>query len=222
MSGPVRRALLIGGSPKGRKGASWNIGGYLVDQLEQQGVEVRRRAVRPLGTVFEDLAWADLVVLSFPLYADGVPALVLGLLERIRDSAGEPKALVAICNSGFPESHQNRVALRICARFCQETGWRWLGGVARGAGGALPARPLAQAGGMFEKTRRALCDGAVLLAHGKPLPPELIARAEAPLMPGWAYRTVGSLGMLRSLRRAGVFRRRHDRPFDKLADPWPE
>ena len=85
------------------------------------------------------VAAADLVVLSFPLYIDSLPAPVIRALELIADDrAGQAprgdlpqesdrRGLVAICQCGFPEAQQDQVALEICANFARTVGFEWAG-----------------------------------------------------------------------------------------------
>ena len=221
MSGRIRKALLIGASPKGMRGASWSLGCYVLDCLESQGIAARKRGLRPHETIREDVAWADLLILSFPLYADGVPSQLLRLMQRLAAERPGPKFLAAFCNCGFPESRQNETALRICRKFASEAGFAWLGGVGRGGGGMLSGQPLREAGGAFEKTRRALAEAAGALAKAEPIPDRVVLEAEAPLIPDWAYRSTATLAMLYGLLKNGRFSKRNDRPFDRLPDPFP-
>ena len=85
------------------------------------------------------VAGSDLVILSFPLYVDSLPAPLLRALELIAgwraeagDRAlpaggstgdGEP-ALVAICQSGFPEVEQSEIAIEICRDFAAAAGFQ--------------------------------------------------------------------------------------------------
>ena len=62
--------------------------------------------------------------------------------RRATAGAPLPQRLVAIVNSGFPETHQNAVALAICQEFAAQGGITWSGGLALGGGGVVGLQPL--------------------------------------------------------------------------------
>ena len=85
------------------------------------------------------------VVLSFPLYVDSLPAPLIRMLEmiaarRARRAAppGTPRVAVLI-QCGFPEARQCDTAIGICRLFAERTGMRWAGALAMGMGGQLAA-----------------------------------------------------------------------------------
>ncbi|MCX6113476.1 MAG: hypothetical protein NTY22_09410 [Proteobacteria bacterium] len=129
------------------------------------------------------------------------------------------KFFAAICNSGFGESHQNSVALDICRSFATETGWKWLGGIGRGGGGFFGNKTVETAGHIFEPIKKALIEISELLASGKEIPSELIARAEAPFMSNTIYSLAGTIGMLLMLIKSKQIWRYKARPYDRLPTP---
>ena len=91
---------------------------------------------------------AGLILLAFPLYADALPFLVTKALaviaaDRRAATPARPQRLLAMVNSGFPETHQNAVALAICQEFAAQSGIEWSGGLALGGGGVVGQQPLA-------------------------------------------------------------------------------
>ncbi len=87
---PVRRSVLLVGSPKTRKSSSHFLGSYLQDQLAQQGVETETffvhttlKNVAKWQAVLDAVDKADLVTLTYPLYVDSLPAPMIEALERI-------------------------------------------------------------------------------------------------------------------------------------------
>ena len=90
---------------------------------------------------------ADIVILAFPLYVDGLPYLVTQALEQIaarraalQTDIRRPRFL-AIANCGFPEVQHNATALAICRQFADEAGFALGGraGAGRGRGDLGPA-----------------------------------------------------------------------------------
>jgi NAD(P)H-dependent FMN reductase len=223
------RALLLVGSPKTRDpSTSAALGGYLLAQLEAHGWETESRTLRPglrrNAGVTELLAAcdrADLIVLAFPLYIDGLPILVAKALELIAahrraQGAARPQRLVVVCNNGFPEACQNNVAAAICHRFAFETGIGWAGSLALGAGEALlGGRPLDvpdPPGGLpVEHVRQALAMAGAALAIGRPVPAEataMMAGCPLPQVPfaAWqaAFREQAGMGWMARAAGHGV------------------
>ena len=194
----MSKALLIVGSPKQEKSSSHAFGKYLLDKLEAHGMEVDEaytyRAVRSEEGMKEALIkmdQADLVILGFPLYVDSIPSRTIKFMEvakeHRKDREGKQQRFVALCHSGFPESHQNDTAIRICSVFAQESGFIWAGGLSIGQGGSADGMDLGQAGGMMRHFTSALDTTAAALAEGKDVPAEAQAEVAKGVAPKWMY-----------------------------------
>ncbi len=146
-TGRAGNALLIVGSPKIKdRSTSSILGEYLTGVLAAKGWESekltlkaslnREKGKKELCTAVDR---ADLIILAFPLYIDALPYLATKALEVIsrhlesRES-GRPCGLFTLVNNGFPEAHQNALALAICRSFAEQSGISWAGGLAMGAG----------------------------------------------------------------------------------------
>jgi hypothetical protein len=228
---PVRRAVLLVGSPRTKKSTSASLGSYLMAQLAARGLAVetiqiytafnaagRRRAA------LEVLDAADLVVLAFPLYVDSLPAPVIAALEGIARHRAERSAhqgvsarqrLAAIANCGFPEASHNATALAICAEFARQSGLGWAGGLALGGGeGLVHGTPLDELDGRAIPIRRSLEMAAAALADGQPIPQaarDLLAR---PTVPAWMYRLLGGYGWKQRARQYGMAKQLGRRPYE--------
>src|SRR6185369_1960876 len=141
----IERALILCGSPKRKQSATFELGAYLGRRLEAAGVVTIVRSCSPLHTLLAEVRAADLLVLSFPLYADGIPARLKEVLMQVVDCEPGPKYCAALVQCGFLESTQNDTAIEMCRLFARDAGFVWLGGLGRGAGGMLSAKPLEQA-----------------------------------------------------------------------------
>jgi hypothetical protein len=206
---------MLCGSPKGGKGASWRLGAYLCDRLASAGVDVRRRTLAPEAGIVEEVRAADLLLLVFPLYGDGVPARMTRALMSIAEARVGPRSVAALANCGFLESRHNDTAIEICRLFARDAGLTWLGGLGRGGGGALGNRDLAAAGGLFAKTRRSLDLAAGALAAGEAIPPEAVALMREDLMPRWLYQGIANAGHFVECARHGLLGRMREDPFEK-------
>jgi hypothetical protein len=220
-------ALLLVGSPKPGASSSASLGTYLLEQLEQLGLRTDTvnltkalRSDEATEALHAAVAAADLVVLSFPLYIDSLPAPVTRALELIAArraglpaAPGDKPALVAICQCGFPEAEHNEVALEICRNFAPTAGFEWAGGLGMGGGGMAGRRPLREIRGMLRSAVRALDLTAAELAAGRPVPGEAVRLMAKPAIPGFAYRFVANRQWRGELRKQGATAPLDAQPF---------
>ncbi len=220
-----RTALLLIGSPKPGASSSASLGTYLLEELGRRGLQTETvtlmkalRSEEATEGLHAAVAAADLVVLSFPLYIDCLPAPVIRALELIaarRATAAPASAptLVAICQCGFPEAEHNHVALEICRNFAQAAGCEWAGGLAMGGGGAVGGRPARELRGLLRVALRALDLSAAALAAGEPLSAEAVRLMAKPAIPAPVYRSLANRGWRSELKRGGGTTPLNARPF---------
>lgn len=216
---------LIGSAKHEGQSTSAALGDYLVVQLARHGftgekyyVHQTVRTPQRLQELLVAVDQSDLLILTFPLYVDSLPYLVIKTLEGLaahRQAQGTPAPLgfVAIANCGFPEAQHNDTALAICREFARQAHMRWLGGLALGQGGAIAGRPLAEVGRMARNVMRALDLTASALAQGQPVPAEAVALMAKPLMPSFFYTMMGNLGWHLQAREQGAFGHLRAQPF---------
>ena len=232
-----RRALLIVGSPKTNSpSTSSALGKYLLERLGDRGWETESLTLRASlsreegeAALRASIDRAGLILLVFPLYTDALPFLVTKALTVIaahRRAAAHPppQRLVAIVNSGFPETHQNSVALAICQEFAAQSGIAWDGGLALGGGGAIGGQPLTvtkRPGLPVKHVIQALDLTAAALSEGRPVPAQgvkLMAKNPIPFVPfalwRWIYIRFGAKGFEREAARNGVSKEKLlDQPY---------
>jgi len=218
------RALLIVGSPKTKESSTSSVlGGYLLDRIQARGWETESLTLRASlnrpegeGELLSSVERAGLILLVFPLYADALPYLVTKALAVIaahgragRESS--PQRLVAIVNSGFPETRQSAVALAICHEFATQSGFTWAGGLALGGGGMIGGQPLTGAkrsGPPVHHVIAALEMTAAALAEGLPVPTEavrMIAKNPIPFAVWrWLYAWMGGKGFEKLAAQNGI------------------
>lgn len=227
----TQNALLLIGSPKGKASTSRSIGSHLLRRLEAGGMGTEEMVIltalhsqKGRDGMLAAVDAVDLVIFSFPLYVDHLPAPVIEALELI---AGPRKAravtapgtgpgagrLAIIVQCGFPETLQNQPAVDIMKRFAHEVGFVWAGALALGMGGAVGGNSLEKAGGMVRNVVKALDTAAVSLAAGGLIPEEATALAGKPMMARWIYLLFANFGMKSLARKHGVGKRVHDRPY---------
>ena len=225
MTSPKTALLLVGSAKPASQSTSEALGSYLAQKLAERDIAITTmhvaRTVRTeerTAALLAAVDAADIVILAFPLYVDGLPYLVTQALEQIAaHRAGETSIrrplFLAIANCGFPEAQHNATALAICRQFADEAGFAWAGGLALGEGGAISGRSLAEVGGMAHNVVAALDLAAAALAAGEPVPTEAVALMARPFIPASAYMLMGDLGWLMQARRNRALTRLAARPF---------
>jgi len=219
-------ALILTGSPKGRKSASFALASKLAEGLLENNVSVSHEPVHAglrteEGTrrLLDAVDGTDLVVLAFPLYVDSLPAPLTRLLELVAErrtrvaSPGTPR-LAAIVQCGFPEAHQCDTAVGICRLFADRTGMRWAGALAMGMGGSIGG-DIGRLPGGGKHILDALKMAAESLAKGGAIPVEATTLFAKPLMPRWMYTMVGNLGWRMQMRKNKTRRPLTYRPYSQ-------
>jgi hypothetical protein len=238
MSAP-QTALLLIGSPKPGESSSESLGTYLCEELEMRGVKTQAiklvkalRSAEAMEGLRVAVAASDLVVLSFPLYVDSLPAPLTLALEQIAawsaaadaeaggaatggeaPVTGHRPAFVAICQSGFPEVEQNEIAIEICRNFAAAARFEWAGGLILAAGGMVSGQPLRKIKGIMRSAVRALDVTADALAEGKPVPDEAVALMAKPAIPKFGYRFMANRGWRSQLKKEAEGARLDARPY---------
>lgn len=226
----VKNALLLVGSPKYTGSSSESLGVYLLEQLREKGVVTENLHLNRVlkmadgeKKLLETVNNCDLLILSLPLYVDSLPSGTIKALEiiardRAQNRSGVEKArkqsMLAICQSGFPEAHQNNTALAICRCFAGEAGFAWAGSLALGGGGAINGQPLQKLGGMMRNVRKALELTAEALAEGKPVPEKAGELMSKPFIPSWIYLFIGNIMWKMQAKKNGVAKKINDRPYE--------
>jgi hypothetical protein len=211
----IESALILCGSPKTKQSASFELGAYLARRLETARVKTIVLSCAPRDTLLTEVGAADLLVLSFPLYADGIPARLKEALMQIVANDPGPKYCAALVQCGFLESAQNDTAIEMCRLFARDAGFVWLGGLGRGAGGMLSAKPLEQAPQPMRATREALDRAAELLSRGEPFSDEVRQAFRAQPLPRWLYAGASEIGFLLQLLRNGKLFSTFRKPYRK-------
>ena len=221
-----KKALLLIGSPRGKASVSNSLGDHLLALLKGRSLETEKMLVYPAladeKKTEELLAAVDsctLLILAFPLYVDQITAPVMDLLRRIAErrqghQTATDQALAAIVNCGFPETAHCRSAAEITGIFAKTAGFRFLGCLALGMGGAIGNRDLAKAGGIVRHQVKALAQAAAYLADGKEIPATVIELMGKAMMPRWFYSLAANWGWKRTAHKFRVYQCLRDKPYD--------
>ena len=128
----MTRALLLVGSPRGKKSTSTSLGSYLLNMLDERGLEtdilwIYRQLAddEKLSQMLDAVDRAEIIILTAPLYDDCQPYIVTRTMEAIaahRKNFGN-KRFIPIINCGFPEPEQiTAVAIPIYHKFATAVG----------------------------------------------------------------------------------------------------
>jgi len=221
---PIKRAVLLIGSPRTKKSTSASLGGYLFEQLQARGIETQTIQIytslnspERMSSLFESIDNSNLVVLAFPLYVDSLPAPVIAALEKIaahRKENPTPTRFIAIANCGFPGANHNDTAIAITSEFARQNGLIWMGGLALGAGeGIVHGTPLNELDGRAIPIKASFDLAAEALANGQPIPQpakELLAK---PIIPNWAYTLQGQFGWRMAAKQYGTQNQLKRQPY---------
>ena len=219
------KVLLLVASPRGMASTSNSLGEHVLLKLEERGMAIKKLLLYPAladeKKMAELLAAVDacaLLVTAFPLYVDHLPAPLIELLRQVAErrqgrQVEARQSLAAVVNCGFPETVHCRPAGDIMRLFSAQAGFRFLGCLALGMGGAVGNRPLAKAGFIVRHQIKALDKAAAFLAEGKEIPADVIALAGKPMMPRWFYNWVADRGWKIAAKKHGSSGRLHDTPY---------
>jgi hypothetical protein len=130
--------VVINGSPKKKGGASAFFSKILCFMLFPQKIMLKTIGVsRNYENVFTDLKSVDIVIISVPLYVDGIPSHMIHFLQEMEQYCVNNKCkfmLYVISNSGFVGGHQNQAHLEQYECWCERAGVTWGGGLGIGGG----------------------------------------------------------------------------------------
>lgn len=220
----MKTVLLLVGSPFGFRSASSSLGSYLMDRLIEKGYTANKvhihksmKSQEGIEELLHLVGISDLVVLTFPLYIDSLPAPAIKAMEIInkhREEAADTRQqkFIAISNSGFPEANQNLVALDICRCFAQRSGFEWAGGLALGMGPVIRRKPLNGLRGMVRNVKKALDVTALALSEGRAIPEEAMNHMTRSILPRRLYMWMGNRRWKYDAKKSGASDRIREKP----------
>ncbi len=194
-----KRSLLLVGSPKNQNSTSYSIGNYILEHLSAEKYDKETiciyEAIKKEETaksILEAVNNSDLIILSFPLYFDTLPAGAIKALEFIANSKtvtspNKQQKLLIISNSGYPEKEQNDVALKTCEIFAKKCGMEIIGSFAVGSGTVINGKKLEEVGFLTKGLRKALMVIAEAISEGKKVPQDVMTKKTKLLLTNWGY-----------------------------------
>jgi len=130
--------MIINGSPKRKGGASAFFAKILRFMLFPHNVIFKSIGLsKDYKDIFDNLKNADAVVISVPLYVDGIPAHFIRLLKQMEQYCKDNQCkfkLYVISNAGFVGGHHNQAHLEQYKCWCERANITWGGGLGIGGG----------------------------------------------------------------------------------------
>ena len=135
---PVKRLLVINGSPRGVKANSSIMlqklmDGFLsVDGTSAELLHLAKASDR--SKLEEAYSQSDAIMLGFPLYTDSMPGLVKQTIESLAqfEKRSENPAMAFLVQSGFPEAAHSRYVERYLQALAKRLHSPYLGSLVRG------------------------------------------------------------------------------------------
>ena len=221
-----KTALLLVGSPKKSNSSSDSIGSYLLDKLSENEYPTKKLNIlsslsndADIETFLGAVNSSELIILTFPLYVDSLPAGVIKSFELIASHREKNKItsapkMIAIANCGFPESSQTRTALDICQCFANSVGFKWNGSLALN-GGVIAGRPLKEQSGILKNVIKSLDLTCEALVNNNPIPIEAENLMEKQFIPSWIYTFMGNKGWKKAAKKNGCKGELYAKPYEE-------
>lgn len=136
---PSKKTLLLNCSLKGSNSNSRTFLEIVNSKLDSEAELVNLGEYLNRYSELTDLVKsAEKLVFAMPLFVDGMPSVAVRLMEElyIHDNGGSKKVYV-ISNQGFYESKQSSNLLSQVKNWAKQTGYKYCGGMAIGAGEML-------------------------------------------------------------------------------------
>ena len=141
-----KRFLILNGSPR-KKGTSYSFGHTIKKLIEEEGSTAEiihiidyldeNKNIHDLKNI---ILQSDIISFISPLYVDTLPYPAIWFFEKltvefIHELQG--KRFFAIAQCGFPNIALCEPLLESCMYFAEETGIKWMGGLAYGGGAII-------------------------------------------------------------------------------------
>ena len=203
--------LVIVGSPKGKKGNSDSIADSMIDSLNNYCISstkiILRKEIDEPNTIMELLNRCDIVILSFPIYENSIPGLVLELFEIINSNKEKldkkQRKMLVISNSGFPEPIANASAISHCKLFASKIGFLWMGGLPISPGTLIGGKRLEEVGNTYKKVLQLLNIIAKKISMDENITESEWSLISKPIISPFIYRIVGRIIQIGVIKKVG-------------------
>ena len=239
----IKQVTFLMCSPRGEKSASYSLGSYTTNLLEEKGISQKSfrtyhtlKDEKKIDEMVESINESDIIILSSPLYIDQAPYMTIKLMDLITEKNNEGKLskkdrfLFAISNAGYLEYYHNNIALKIYEQFAEKNGFIWAGGLPIGAAGTYALYPIPEFLKMleplpeddprkeiYEKPTK-IIDSVIkasveYLSNGEKVPQSELKKMEFIPMPLQSYVDGGNKNWIAVAEEYGVKDKLRDKPY---------
>lgn len=220
---PPKRITIFNGSPRGKKGNTPIMLGEFMKGFAGEGKTHHLIRVNDLKQHTQAFTEAECVWIGFPLYTDGMPAVVKTFIESLESLKGRKNnpPLGFLVQSGFPEGVHSRYVERYLAGLAARLDAPYLGTIVKGNGEGTRIMPAEANRKLFENLQT-LGQGIAERGEMDPEVLQSVAKPEHfPLILGPLFRAFLKTKMShryfdRLLEENDAYDRRNDRPFVEL------
>lgn len=195
--------LMLCGSPHDEGGNST----YLLNGLKEiMGVEAKIYNTMKSPEIAESMFVQTIknngsIILSFPLYADSLPAYFLAFMQRLEKAAAgivSQSKVYVIVNNGFYDAIQNYIAIRVVSKWCDKCGLTMGRALAVGSGGMAQAAPIGK--GPFANLGKAMENLAESIKNGETGETIFVQ----PSFPRFMYKVMGNMSFTAEGKKNGL------------------
>lgn len=144
------KIVMLNGSPRPKNSTSLYLLQNLKDKLSAESeVQICEASSDTPEAIAKSLAArltdCDCLVVAFPLYVDGIPGSLLGILNAVRlllPAGAKSTKVYVIVNCGFYEAEQAHTAIRIFWKWCEKCGLKKGRAIGVGAGQMAQFSPM--------------------------------------------------------------------------------
>jgi len=217
---PPQSITVFNGSPRGKNGNTPIMLRELMEGFDGESETHHLIKVNDLENHTRAFAEAECVWLGFPLYTDGMPAVVKTFIESLEPIKGRENnpPIGFLVQSGFPEAVHSRYVERYLAGLAAKLGSTYLGTIVKGNGEGTRIMPADMNQKLFGRLRAL---GKGLAENGKLDPdilreiakPERFPRILGPLFRAFLKTRISHTYFDRMLDENEAYERRNDRPL---------
>ncbi len=207
----MRNILVLTGSPKVKKGNSDSIANFMLESFKRKGQICKKGYIKDIIQQPEEMIKiiksADIVIISFPVYQNSVPSIVLSFFEfmiRYKSHFSQKhRSLFVLSNSGLAEPKANVSSVFQCQLFAKSIGFYWLGGIGIAPGTLIDGKKLEDTGKTYKKVIKALNLISDSISKGEKVPDHAYAYTSKPLIWPKMYRFFGKLIQNKVVKKIG-------------------
>lgn len=149
------KLVMLNGSPRGIKSNTRLIFEQILAGMQKVDVSIEAEVLylRDTDNTAMHIAAvdrADMIILGFPLYTDGMPGVTKHFIDVLYPHDLEGKSLAFLVQSGFRESNHSQPVARYLKKLCERLNGKYAGTIIRGGVEGIQVWPEAMTRKLFK------------------------------------------------------------------------